>query len=358
MSIVEALPQDAAAPGPVRERRGEFYARARTRSLAPLWESMESLVPLEPRSPARPWLWRYRELRPFLLEACGLIDAEEAERRVLMLENPGIAGGARITGSLYAGVQVILPGETAPPHRHVASALRLVLEGSGGWTTVDGERTEMRRGDFIITPGWTWHGHGNDGDGPVTWLDCLDIHIVNLLDCGFREGRTGAAEAERPAGASLQSFGMGLLPLDADRTGANSPVFHYPYERAREALAGHARSLVPDPWHGHRLRYANPLNGDWPIASIATWARLLPAGFATRPCRSTDGTVNVVIEGRGHSIVGGERLLWSPGDIFVVPSWTFASHHPAEESVLFAASDRAVQEKLGIWREERDPAAG
>ena len=137
--------------------------------------------------PACPTIWRYEELRPLLMEAGRLITAEEAERRVVMLVNPGLHGASRITQSLYAGLQLILPGEVARTHRHTAAALRLVVEGQGAYTAVDGERTTMHPGDFILTPSWTYHDHGNPGDTPVVWMDGLDIPIVNMFDSGFAE---------------------------------------------------------------------------------------------------------------------------------------------------------------------------
>jgi hypothetical protein len=76
-----------------------------------------------------------------------LITAREAERRVLVLENPGLRGASSITRTLYAGLQLILPGEVAPSHRHTQSALRFVLEGKGAYTAVDGERASMHPGD-------------------------------------------------------------------------------------------------------------------------------------------------------------------------------------------------------------------
>lgn len=288
------------------------------------------------------------------MEAGRLIGTAEAERRVLMLENPGLPGEAKVTRSLYAGLQLILPGERARAHRHVAAALRLLIEGRGGWTAVDGERTPMSPGDFVVTPSWTWHEHANEGDGPVVWLDGLDVHIVNFFDAGFHEDENQRPPIEgRPVGASRWEAAFNLLPMDANRSRTTSPIFNYSYAYSREALHGIARFRNPDTHAGFKLRYSNPLNGDWAIASIATWIQLLPSGFVSQPYRSTDGTIHVVVEGAGHSIVGDKKLEWSQGDIFVIPSWVSASHHPAEESVLFGASDRAVQEKLGLWRELR-----
>src|SRR5689334_14339272 len=150
----------------VKPERRAYYDRIDAYNLAPLWEVLHGLVTTEPVSPIRPALWRYDEIRPSLMESGRIISAKEAVRRVLILENPGLRGASQITRSLYAGLQLILPGEVAPAHRHTQSALRFVVEGEGAYTAVDGERTTMREGDFIITPAWTWHDHGNEGAGP------------------------------------------------------------------------------------------------------------------------------------------------------------------------------------------------
>ena len=130
--------------------REAFYTRISQQNLTPLWLSLANLVTPEPISPCQPTSWRFSDIRAAMLEAGTLITAKEAERRVLVLENPGLRGQSRITTSLYAGVQLVLPGEVAPAHRHTQSALRFVLEGAGAYTAVNGERTQMHVGDFII----------------------------------------------------------------------------------------------------------------------------------------------------------------------------------------------------------------
>src|SRR5262245_53808632 len=156
------------------ERRA-FYDKISEQNLAPLWLSLADLVTPEPRSPCRPASWQFSNIRSAMLEAGGLITAKEAERRVLVLENPGLRGQSKITTDMYAGVQLVMPGEVAPAHRHTQSALRFVLEGDGAHTAVNGERTPMRYGDFIITPPMAWHDHGNETDRPMFWLHGLDI---------------------------------------------------------------------------------------------------------------------------------------------------------------------------------------
>jgi gentisate 1,2-dioxygenase len=344
------------APAETPERRA-FYARIDKQNLAPLWNVLHDLVTPEPRSACRPALWRFSDIRAAMLEAGGLITAKEAERRVLVLENPGLRGQSRITTSLFAGVQLVMPHEVAPAHRHSPSALRFVLEGQGAHTSVDGERTVMSPGDFVITPAMTWHDHGNTTDEPMFWLDGLDLPLIAALDASFME----QFEAEeqpiaKPLGDSSARYGANLLPIDYRGGNATSPIFNYPYARTREALAQLAKAGAPDACHGIKMRYTNPVTGAHAMPSIGTFIQLLPQGFQTARYRSTDATVYTVVEGRGRTRVGAEAFAWGPKDIFVVPSWKPVVHEAEEEGVLFSFSDRPVQEKIGVWREDRGNA--
>src|SRR3984893_8052568 len=177
-------------------QRQQFYERIAPANLAPLWENLHRMVTPEPHPTAVPAIWRYRDVRPYLMESGGLITAQEATRRVLMLMNPGLGGEASITGSLFAGLQLIMPGEIAPAHRHSQSALRFIIEGHGAYTAVDGERTAMQPGDFVITPSWTWHDHGNETSEPMVWLDGLDIQLVQPPGAGRAGGYPEPAKPE------------------------------------------------------------------------------------------------------------------------------------------------------------------
>ena len=161
--------------------REAFYKKIDGENLTALWTVMSDLITPEPKSACRPHLWKFDVIRDYMTEAGKLITAKEAERRVLVLENPGLRGQSKITTSLYAGVQMVVPGDVAPAHRHSQSALRFVLEGKGAHTAVDGERTAMEPGDFIITPSMTWHDHSNETDEPMFWLDGLDIPLVQFF---------------------------------------------------------------------------------------------------------------------------------------------------------------------------------
>src|SRR3989454_6748082 len=122
--------RDASLPPPFREALDAL-------SLGPLWTALHVLLPNERVTAAVPHRWRWQDLRPLLLEAARLVPIEQAERRVLVLKNPGLDGAYAVTSTLFAGLQIILPGEAAPSHHHTPAALRLVERGtapSPAWT--------------------------------------------------------------------------------------------------------------------------------------------------------------------------------------------------------------------------------
>jgi gentisate 1,2-dioxygenase len=327
---VEAL---AMAPAANQAQREQFYRRIDPHHMAPLWTRLKALVPREPTPVGVAHRWRYRDVRPHVLESAAHITAREAERRVLILENPGLRGTSQVTGNLYAGLQLIMPGETAPPHRHTQSALRFIVEGDGAYTTVDDQKVVMQPGDLIITPAWRWHRHGNDTASPMVWLDGLDIPIAMHLGATFRED-----EHQRAAGHDHPE------PL---------PPIHFPYARTRASLAALRDAGRPDPHAGHVVRFLDPATGGWAMPTIATWMRLLPAGFTSAPYRSSDSVVFAVVEGRGELDVAGARFDIAPRDVFVVPGWLVHTIRADEELVVFSYSERAAQDRLGFYREQR-----
>lgn len=345
-------------PARTSERQA-FYDRLDARGVTPLWEVLSTLVRPKPASAALPVFWRYDDLRPLIMEAGRLLTPQEAERRVLVLENPGFRGQSKITGSLYAGLQLILPGEVADSHRHTASAIRFVIEGSGAYTAVEGERTTMHPGDFILTPSWTFHDHGNPGGEPTVWLDGLDIPIVNLLDTCFAEHYPGGGTQPHsvPEGDSQVRYAANLLPVDYVPVRKASPIFNYPYARSRDALHELSRNGPPHPCHGIKMRFVNPATGGYPMPTIGAFMQWLPRGFAGAIYRQTDAAVYCVVEGRGRSRIGDEIFQWGPRDIFMAPSWAPVSHQADEDATLFSMSDRPAQQALGLWRELIDAAS-
>jgi len=275
-----------------------------------LEEARAEVVALRPRTPAIAAAWSFDRIRPLLMEAGDLITAAEAERRVLILENTSLLGQSRIISTLYAGLQLILPGKVAPAHRHAQNALRFIMSGAGAFTALDGERAYMHQHDLILTPAWLWHDHGNETDQPMIWLDGLDIPLVQMLDASFAEWR--------------------------------------------ETLDMLRRSEPPHAHDAHLMEFTNPVDGGSVMATMSAFARLVPAGFETRAARSSDGMINVVIEGRGTLFIDGEPFALTPGEIIVVPSWSERCFAADTDLVLFSYSDKATQEKLSLWRAQLD----
>jgi len=336
----------------IEAMREAFYERIAKKDMAPLWKVMKNVVTKEPVTRVQPHVWHYADVKSLVMESGGLITAEEAERRVLILENPGLHGESRATNTLFAGIQMIMPGEVAPAHRHVSSAIRFVLDGEGAYTAVEGEKAFMSPGDFVITANWAPHDHGNPSDKPMLWLDVLDFPAVNFYETSFAEHFDEASQhTTRQDGDSLSFYGSGVLP-DGTPTTNRSPVINYTYARTKPIVERMLKAGDVDKHHGARVRYANPVTGGPVLPTMGAYLAILPKGFKGEPYRATDGTIFVCVEGGGQTEVDGKTLEWGPNDVFVVPPWKRYRHTAAKESVLFSISDRPAQQALGIWREE------
>jgi gentisate 1,2-dioxygenase len=337
----------------VQAARQAYYDKIAKFHMTPLWEVLKDLVTKEPKTNLQPAVWKFGDVKKLMLEAGDVISAEEAERRVLVLENPGMVGKSRVTNSLFAGIQLIMPGEIAEAHQHVASAIRFVLEGEGAYTAVEGEKSMMRHGDFIITANWAPHDHGNPGKEPVMWLDVLDMPTVNHFEASFANHFDEKMQnVNHEDGDSFERYATGVLPDGMPATPNRTPVINYPYARMRPILERLKKTGDIDKRHGARVRYANPITGGPVLPTMGAHLALLPTGFKGEPYRSTDGTIFAVAEGKGTTVIDGKPFEWSVNDVFVVPPWKRYQHTVASgDAVLFSISDRPAQEALGIWRE-------
>ncbi|HUZ75453.1 MAG TPA: cupin domain-containing protein [Stellaceae bacterium] len=340
------------APATAAEQQA-FYAEIDPVNLAPLWERIHELVAAEPAPKAVPNLWRYDAVRPKLLKAAQMISQKDAERRTLMLENPALRGQARITDSLYTGLQLIMPGEVAAPHRHTPSAMRMVFESKDAYSSIAGEKCDMRPGDLILNQSWHWHGHAHEGEGPHISMTCLDIPLVRFFAATFGEPPMEQFPDGLPAGDGLARFGSSMLPIDHVASSQVSPLARYPFERTRESLHQLARAGRFDPCHAIKLEYVNPATGGPVLPTMSAFMQLMPAGFATLAFQSTASFVYAAIEGSGRTTIGDRVFTWGPHDIFAVPAWFPHRHEADEESVLYSFSDRGVLAKLGLLRERR-----
>lgn len=307
----------------------DYYARLRAQHVTPAW--IGGGISVEPRSKAVPYLWHWRDLRPQAMRAAELVGTQQAERRVLRLANPELSGIA--SNTLVANIQIVMPGEIARAHRHSGAALRLIIEGRGGYTVVNGARVPMQPGDLVLTPNWAWHDHANDTDAPMIWLDGLDTPLVRMLEAGFYE-----------------EYDQERQELDA---GVDPAPWHYPMAEMRAALerlaaagSGGADEVILD--------YANRRTGGPVMPTIACSMQLLRPGETTQTRRRTCCANTHVVEGRGCSLVGDRRLDWEDKDVFTVPTWTFCRHVNTGDrpAFLFTFTDAPVMKALGLYREE------
>jgi len=333
----------------------EFYEKLAAQHVRALW-TIPGTMATEPTLDEVPHVWRAKELWPLLEQAAELISPEDAERRALNASNPKRAFGT--SHNLVAGYQMVLPGETAPAHRHTPSAIRLMLQGEG-ITTVEGEPVSMKRGDLVLTPPVSWHDHRHPGDVPMIWLDGLDVPFVRGQHAQFAEEYPGEQlqELTRPENASVSEYGPGLVPAHSTWTKRHSPLNKYPYETTRPALQ-RLWEAEGSPSTGSTLEYVNPLTGGPVIPTISSYLTYIPKGGASKWERHTPSKVYCVLEGHGHSIINGERYDWEENDFFVIPSWHWYQHVPDDgDAVLYALSDWPIYEPFGLVRRQvRDDA--
>ncbi|WAO91565.1 Hypothetical protein NCS54_00904000 [Fusarium falciforme] len=307
-----------------------LVAALQATNTAPLWAQMQRLNPPAPNPQTVPHLWAYDKIKPYLLRAGQLITEKQAERRVLMLANPARAA-PYTTDTLYAGLQLVQPKETAPAHRHTAFACRFIIEGTGGFTAVHGKRVPMRPRDVIVTPTWNWHDHGKKGadeeggdDQPVIWLDGLDLPNFIHFPLHFVEHYSAA---RYPA-------------EDVD----DSEIV-YPWDKMQARL-----DASPEKWTSEA--YLKP-NGAEIGKIIGASAERLDPGASSPEIRETSSAVYHVIEGSGSTKIGDTVLNWKQGDTFCIPTWHAYQHQADEQKVyLYRFDDKPMLRALGFYRVE------
>src|SRR3982074_1999628 len=195
----------------------------RDANVTPLWETTAH-KPAD--STPRAYHWKWQVLRAPIDQAIEVTSMENAERRVLALTNSDAIGGRNTTTNLNGCLQVLMPGESARPHRHTPNALRFVLEGDGATTVVDGKSCPMQEGDLIITPGMSWREHVHKGTAPIVWFDALDVPLHQYLGTAVFEG---GPVKDVPSHPDDSAFAVpNIVPELPDSPNAYSPVFRYP----------------------------------------------------------------------------------------------------------------------------------
>jgi gentisate 1,2-dioxygenase len=331
-----------------------FYADLRSLHLHALWNIEEKLLTPTPQPSAIPWLWKGETLKALGERAVGLVPIDRGgDRRVLSLGNPGLNGRPYAAGTLWGAVQCLGPRETAPAHRHTPGAVRFVIEGSGVWTTVDGDACDMGPGDLILTPSWHWHEHTNGGDDPMMWFDGLDLPMIEALDAVFFEEHPNdvqppTSHRNRSEAAFPGSDSKFAAPSATTVDSSSSPLLTYRWADTDAALT---RLSEQDDGPIVSLEFVNPRSGASVLPTLSCGMHRLRAGRPTPPRQQTGNVIWVAFRGEGTSVVGGQRFEWAAGDMFVVPSWVPVEHHATTQADLFTLADSPVLRALGVHRE-------
>ncbi|MBZ0130268.1 MAG: cupin domain-containing protein [Rhodobacteraceae bacterium] len=324
------------------------------KNLVPLWPSLRAALPHGiPTRRTRPVVWKYDDIRPRLMQAGDLTPIEKAERRVLVLANPGLGlENMQATPSIYIGMQLILPGETAPNHLHSPSAVRFVVEGQGGYTVVNGEKLPMDKGDLILTPSGLWHEHGHEGDGPVVWLDALDLPTVYAMEASFCIEGESQTVRNQPDASQNYFTRAGLAPMSAlGRPKDAYALKRFPWRDVRTSLE--ALASVTNKGEAVQLAYVNPETGEPCMPVLGFSAILLRPGETISPVRRSSSAVINVVEGQGQAIVDGVELDWGDSDTFAVPTHAVLqiTNTGTRPAYLFQVDEAPMQRKLGFYQE-------
>ncbi len=322
-------------------------------NLVPLWPNMRAVLPHNvPSRKTQTLNWHFDELRPLLIEAGDLTPMEKAERRVLVLANPGHGlTNMQATPSIYMGLQLILPGETAPNHRHTPNAVRIIIEGEGATTIVDGEPCIMERGDLILTPSGKWHEHQHEGNGAIIWLDILDLPLMYQLESSWAiEGKTQTNILERDKSFAEYSA-AGVVPeLDFKRENIYSPMLRYPWTKTRACLMEMAKQYNDRPI---RIAYVNPETGASLFPSIGFGAMMLHPNETVSLPKRTCACVFHIVEGQGSlQVETNEALQWTEKDTLSTPGYskiTLSNASTTEPAFIITADEAPLHRYLGIF---------
>jgi gentisate 1,2-dioxygenase len=319
-------------------------------SIEGYWKTI-GVMPSEPTPRGEPYLWHWKDVEPRLHEATRLINLEEgAERRSLRLCTPGAAWKAT-SDTVHAAIQMVLPGEVAKAHRHSAAAFRFVIDGRGGYTTVNGERYMMEASDLILTPQTTWHDHGNVGDVPIVWLDVLDFPFVRGLNAIFSESYNDRSQSVvKPDGFGRRMGGPARpAGMRSPRTGA---PYHY---KGKENLAV-LREMgddEADAFDGVTLDYVNPFDGGPTLPTLQCRLHRLPTRQTLRRHRHTWTTIFHIVSGHGETMAGDKKLSWGPHDTFSMPAWVWHQHRALDgDAVMFSVTDEPILRAFALDRSE------
>ena len=309
--------QDDAPLGRLEDLPAEYVQALRDKNLVPLWPSLRGVLPPQvPTRQTQPIHWAYADIKPLLLQAGELTPIEKAERRVLVLANPGhTLEKMQASSAIYLGM------------------------------------CPMSRGDLILTPTGLWHEHGHDGDTPVVWLDVLDLPLVYYMEASYH--LNGARQTVQPGRGDRSYQRAGLVPSPVfGRSGKRYPMLRYPWVDTRaalQALAGDQPGL-----DAVQLTYVNPETGEDAENILGFYALMLRPGQTLRfPARSPacvfhliEGSVDIAIEAatpRAFTLAEADTCC-APGYTGV----TLRNRSADQPAFVFLADEAPLHRKLGV----------
>ena len=320
-------------------------------NLVPLWPNLRALLPPGvPSRNTRPVHWPYATLRPLLMRAGELTPMEKAERRVLVLANPGHGlDNMKVSPALYLGMQLLLPKEWAPAHRHTPNAVRMIVEGRGATTTVNGEQCPMERGDLILTPTGQWHEHGHTGGEPVVWLDVLDLPLMVYGEVSYSE--EGQRQTVKPGRGDQAYAAGGIVPTPWFERGREAyPMLRYPWKDTRAALLALAQSQ-PE-LQAVQVTYVNPDTGRDVQNNLGFGAIMLRPGQTLKLPARSPAQVFHLIEGAVDAQIVDQRFQLAEADTCCAPGYeavTLSNRSTTDAAFLFIADEAPLHRKLGVY---------
>jgi gentisate 1,2-dioxygenase len=321
-------------------------------NLTPTWAYYTELVSKMPVPSYRAYLWKADLLEYVMSRAAKLVDlARGGERRSFEVVNPDLRHLHGTTHTIGAALQLVQPGEIAPSHRHLASAIRFPVKGKA-YTAVNGEKLYMEERDLILTPTWTWHEHGNENDEPILWIDALDYPFNKLMQVSFFDHYPGGMHPNTKPLDHTASW-VGLARPTWERYDEDIPLVNYKWAHTYATL-DRFRDREGSPYDGILIEYKSPFRDGPVLPTMSCYAQMLRPNEHTRAHRQTSSHVYYVLEGSGHSVIAGERFDWSQGDFFMIPPWAWHEHANGGngEALFFSIGDRPILDAFQLYREE------
>jgi gentisate 1,2-dioxygenase len=309
----------------------------------------------------KPQIWRWNDMAPLLLEAGELAPLDDVMRmRTLHMTNSPDTIPLGAARTFAAMLQHVNGGEVTDSHRHTATSIYFAIQGSGIYTTAEGEQQFMEPGDLLTQPSWTWHGTTNHGAEPAIWFTAMDTSLMQYLD-NWENQRYPEGISQpitKPDGFHMKH--LGALRTQGALEGSGPFPVKYLWSETQSALEELSESGPRDPFDGAVLEYRNPQDGGPTTATMSCRIQLLGPSEQTLSHRHTCNTVYHVVRGRGVGKIGKSRvdeidLAWSARDCFNVPTWhwhRFINSSGSEDAILFSVSDRPLFDALHLYREE------